>query len=228
MLKSSQLFHLFPLENDNYLKYIDNFDVSSKHRFDSLELCDSEFQLLMELDRCDYGPAFIANQTKRTGSPRVFIYQIKDENIFVGHESRGYEILLFDLDGNCIRKIRKQYEPVKPPQEFIDNLLGNMGRFKDRVIIPDAMPPFHYFFLDDTGRLYVKTHEKGINENEYIHDIFDPEGVFIARKSMTSFSKWMYPGQSLNNAKAKNGHFYCIREKESGYKELVVYKMNWE
>ncbi len=227
MLKSSRVFHIFPLENNNYLKYTDNFDISSKHRFDSLELCDSEFQMLMELDRCDYGPIFMANQTKRTGSPRVFMYKIRNKNIFVGHESRGYEILVFDLEGNLKRKIRKHYIPTKPPQEFIDNLLINMGRFKDRIIIPDAMPPFHYFFLDDIGRLYIRTHEKGINENEYIHEIFNPSGIFIARKSMPSFSHWMYPGQSLNHAKAKNGRFYCIQEKDSGYKELVVYKLVW-
>ncbi len=231
MLKSSRLFVLFPLKNNNYLKYTDNFDFSSKHRFDSLELCDSEFQILLELDRCDHGQTFMANQTKRKGSPRVFIYQIMDKNIFVGHESRGYEILEFDLDGNLTRKIRKKYKPVKPTQDFIDTLLSNMGRFKDRVIIPDAMPPFHYFFLDDMGRLYVRTYEKGVNENEYIHDIFNPEGFFIARKSMPSFSSWMYPGHRVSGgsiAKAKNGRFYCIREKASGYKELVVYKMIWE
>ncbi len=231
MLKSSRLFVLFPLKNNNYLKYTDNFDFSSKHRFDSLELCDSEFQILLELDRCDYGQTFMANQTKRKGSPRVFMYQIMDKNIFVGHESRGYEILKFDLDGNLTRKIRKKYKPVKPTQDFIDTLLSNMGRFKDRVIIPDQMPPFHYFFLDDTGRLYVRTYEKGVNENEYIHDIFNPEGVFIARKSMPSFSLLMYPGHSVgrgNIAKAKNGRFYCIQEKASGYKELVVYRMIWK
>jgi len=230
-LKSSRLFVLFPLKNNNYLKYTDNLDFSSKHRFDSLELCDSEFQTLLELDRCDYGQTFMANQTKRKGSPRVFIYQIMDKNIFVGHESRGYEILKFDLNGNLIRKIRKKYKPVKPTQDFIDTLLSNMGRFKGRVIIPDQMPPFHYFFLDDEGRLYVRTYEKGINEYEYIHDIFNPEGIYIAKKSMPSFSSRMYPGHSVSRgsiAKAKNGRFYCIREKASGYKGLVVYKMIWE
>jgi len=27
---------------------------------------------------------------------------------------------------------------------------------------------------------------------------------------------------------AKNDRLYCVKEKESGYKELVVYKMRWE
>ena len=32
----------------------------------------------------------------------------------------------------------------------------------------------------------------------------------------------------VNPVQLKNNHLYCLREKESGYKELVVYKMRWE
>lgn len=61
-----------------------------------------------------------------------------------------------------------------------------------------------------------------------MHDIFNPDGLFIMRKSMPGYGPWIYPGDSLNKAKAKNNRFYCIGEKESGFKELVVYKMTWE
>ena len=227
-LPSTGITILFPLRNNNYLSSTDIFDVSSKHRFDVLELYDSQFQKLKELDRCDYGLLIAASQSKKVGSPFVFIHQINNEKIFVGHENRGYEILVFDLDGSLQKKIQKQFESANPPQAFIELLLINMGPYKDRIIVPKKMPPFHNFFLDDAGRLYVKTYEKGENENEYIHDIFNPDGIFIARKSMPSFDAWMKPGARLNGAKAKNGQFYCIREKESGYKELVVYKMIWQ
>jgi hypothetical protein len=30
------------------------------------------------------------------------------------------------------------------------------------------------------------------------------------------------------NAKAKGNRLYAVQEKESGYKELVVYRINWE
>ncbi len=90
------------------------------------------------------------------------------------------------------------------------------------------MPPFHYFFLDDEGCLYVKTYEKGDKQNEYMQDIFNSDGIFITRRRIAGYGKWIYPGIALDRAKAKNNRLYCIREKESGYKELVVYKMNWE
>ena len=132
------------------------------------------------------------------------------------------------MEGNLVKKIRKEYNPADVPNEFKESWLANIGRYKDRLVFPDKMPPFHYFFLDDEGRLYVKTYEKGPNKDEYIHDIFNTDGIFIARKSMAGYGRWIYPALSINRAKAKNHRFYCIREKENGYKELVVYRMKWE
>jgi hypothetical protein len=226
--KSSGLFVFSPLENGNYLKYRDYFDPSIRHRYDILDLYNSRFEEIRELDRCDYGPVVMGTLKKKKGSPRVFICEVKDGMIYLGHENRGYEILIYDLDGNLLKKIRKKYKPVDIPDEFRENLLVNFGRLKDKLIIPDKMPPFHYFFLDDERRLYVKTYEKGENKDEYMHDVFNSDGIFIARKSMAGYGRWMYPGTSLNRAKAKNQRLYCIQEKESGYKELVVYKMMWE
>lgn len=60
--------------------------------------------------------------------------------------------------------------------------------------------------------------EKGGNHGEIIRDVFNRDGAFIARKSLPkSFG-----------IKSKKNLFYCVREKDSGYKELVVYKMRWE
>jgi len=221
-------FVFYPLENGNYLKYGEYFDPESKHRQNVLQLCNSHLEILKELDRCDHGKVVSFTQEKMTGTPRVFICQIPGRTIYVGHENRGYEILVYDLEGNLTKKIRKEYTPAAVPDEFKENWLINIGRWKDRLYFPNKMPPFHYFFLDDEGRLYVKTYEKGMKNGEYVHDIFNLDGIFIARKSMAGYGSWIYPGDSLNRGKAKNDRFYCIREKDSGYKELVVYQMSWE
>jgi hypothetical protein len=226
--KSAGFFTFYPLKNGNYLKFWDCFDPSKKHRYDILNLYDSRFEEIKELDRCDYGPGVAFTQQKAKGSPRVFIWEASGGMIYLGHENRGYEILIYDLDGKLLKKIRKEYNPADAPDEFKENLIVNFGRFKDKLIVPDKMPPFHYFFLDDEGRLYVKTYEKGNNKNEWIHDIFNSDGIFIKRMSMAGYGRWMYPGRDLNRAKAKNHRLYCIREKENGYIELAVYKMRWE
>ena len=221
-------FVFYPLENGNYLKYGEYFDPESQHRQHILQLCDPNFKMFKELDRCDHGKAMSFSQEKRIFTPRVFIAQISEGKIYVGHEKRGYDIWVYDSDGNLMKKIRKEYTPADVPEAYKENWLINIGRYKDRLVFPDKMPPFHYFFLDDEGRLYVKTYEKGTQRDEYMHDIFNADGLFIARASMLGFGSWIYPGDSLNRGKARNGRFYCIREKDSGFKELAVYRMTWE
>jgi len=81
------------------------------------------------------------------------------------------------------------------------------------------------------GRLFVMTYEKGKNPEESVFDIFNPEGVFIARNSQEVFlsGNWFEPGNPIDSwAVMTQGRFYCLREKESGFKELVVYKTKWE
>ena len=92
-------------------------------------------------------------------------------------------------------------------------------------IIPILTPNiFKYcsFFQDDECRLFVKTYEEGDNPGEYMFDIFNPDGIFISRKSLNIYSL----GEKIC-AMAKRNRLYCLREKKSGYKELVVYKMRW-
>lgn len=221
------MFVDYPLSSGNYLRFRDYWDPESYHRFDNLLLCNSSFETIAELGRCDYGPALRFSVGKARGTPRVFVFRVSGDKIYVGDEASGYEISVFDEYGTILRKIRKEYTAADAPREFLENLILNMGRYIDKVILPDKMPPFHYFFLDDEGRLYVKTYEPGPKTGEYIHDIFTPEGVLIARKSLPGHGAWMYPGRNLDTARARNGRLYCIREKDTGFKELAVYKIVW-
>jgi hypothetical protein len=189
-------------------------------------LVDSKFEKLKELDEMDTGLSRqFADKIKVTS---IFLSKVSNEMIYAGNENRGYEILIFDLNGKLLRKIKKEYIPVDAPEEFKEAVIASSPpSFKNKLYF-DKMPPFHYFFLDDKGRLYVKTYEKGDKQGEYIHDIFDASGIFIARKSMAGYGDPYNPQKALNRAKAKNNRLYCIRENESGFKELVVYKMTWE
>jgi hypothetical protein len=94
---------------------------------------------------------------------------------------------------------------------------------KGKIYFPGSMPPFHSFFVDDEGRLFVMTYEKGENAGEYIYDIFNDNGIFIRRKGL----KIHHDTVGLC-AKMKEGHLYCINEKQSGYKKLVADKVKWE
>ena len=96
--------------------------------------------------------------------------------------------------------------------------------FKEKVEFPKNWPAFLSFFTDEEARLFVMTPEKGEGEGEHIFNIFNLDGVFITQKVL----RVLFGGSGSIYARAKNNRLYCLREKESGYKELVVYKMTWE
>ena len=79
-------------------------------------------------------------------------------------------------------------------------------------------------FTDDEGRIYVMTYEEGDEPGEFIYDIFNPEGAFIARTKLDNLDE----RNRITPAKAKNNRLYYLHIKENGYKELVVCRMRWE
>ncbi|MFQ6119517.1 MAG: 6-bladed beta-propeller [Methanosarcinales archaeon] len=209
-----------PLPNGKYLKEKYIRELSSIfQRIYALILCDSEFREIRQLDKL-----LIPNR------PSASFWTVSKNNIFVGNEKRGYIIHVFDLEGNFVRKISKEYKPIDYPEEWKRNLekayeaLYRASSTREKMDIPTHLPPFYSFFTDEEGRLVVRTWEKGENPDEYIHDIYNSEGIFVGRKSFKDFMR----GEQLNTyVKIKNNRLYGIRVKESGHKELGVYEINW-
>jgi hypothetical protein len=161
------------------------------------------------------------------GTIIAFHWRVADGKIYIGNEQRGYELWVYDLEGRLLRKIRKDYEPVPYPEEFKKQteLLAAREPGLNLVARPNT-PPFNSFFPDDEGRLYVMTYEHGTNKDEFIHDVFNKDGVLIARVPLGRYGML---GRALNplRATAKNGRFYRVAFKENGYPVLKVYRMAW-
>lgn len=166
-----------------------------------------------------------------------FVLGASDRNIFVGNAKKGYEILVFDFDGNLIRKIRKAFRPVEVPEEYKALIKKNLGRYPrgqeliKKLDFPPHMPPFRYLFTDEQGRLYVMTHERE-GERKFWYDIFTREGIFISRIKLDNVQVNYFEDKRYNDTHkdvmVKKGYLYCVREKESGYMALTVYKKIWE
>lgn len=218
-----------PLVNGKYI-VIQRMADPSKHITPiKLILCSANFEELNELDVFNQ-PHFWEGGNKMPYRAILFFWRITKDNIYIGNEQRGYEILVYDLEGKLLRKIRKEYEPQLLPDNLRDvaedSLTNNPDR-KQWFYVPKEIPPFNTFFVDDEEMLYVMTYERGFNEGEYIHDVFNPDGIFVSRISLKNYGKLEWGLEPLL-AVAKNNRLYCLHEKESGYKELVVYKMIWE
>lgn len=217
---------IIPLSNEKLLVTLAEY--GPKANYTSLVLYSPDFDRIKELSRRETGS--LRKGTKFEGIVRFGIKAITSKNIYLGDTRKGYEIWVYDLEGNLERKIRKEHEPVPLMEKYKKQ---NLERFKGdpesqkRMYFPKFLPPFQFGFADEKGHLFVMTYEKGENPKEYKYDIFNADGIFISRTSLGNVGKpWVF--EVPLDAMCKKELLYCVRQKESGYKELVVYKMKWE
>lgn len=221
---------VLPIRKGNYItvrRVMDRSGWQPTYGF-VLSIFNSEFNEIIELDRSR--PSSFQTQNKYIGTYMTFHWEVFDDYIYVGNEERGYEILVFDLEGNLIKKIKKKYTPVNTSEKykkaFLERYSDNVS-YTSRVVFPEHLPPFNYFFISDEGWLFVMTYENGDNAGEYIFDIFSPDGVFVGRKSL-SFQVTGASRGLFTSAIIQKNRYYHLHKKESGFSELIVYKLIWE
>lgn len=229
LVKETKAHHVMqevvPLENGNYLARRTAKD-SSEGRYWFLCLFNSDFEEIKKLDSFDMS-VYVPGKPN-PGTIISFYWRVANDRIYIGNEQRGYELWEYDLDGNLLRKIRKEYKPTPYPEDFKKQTEMLAARQPDlNLTVLQDMPPFNSFFPDDEGRLYVMTYEQGQSQDEIIHDVFNKDGVLVARVPL---GKYGILGRALNHlrATAKNGKFYRVAFKENGYPEVIVYRMLWE
>jgi hypothetical protein len=210
-------------------------------RFDfPVILCNEDLEETKMLHPGRYMPNF--SFAKKVNCLRLYldynVWKISRALIYVGNYGQGYEFLIYDTEGNLSRKIRKEYHKVKVPDQVKDKIVNwlsenfdSFEKVKNKIYFPEFYPPFQFFFLDEKGRLYVMTYERGKSPNGFLYDIFNPDGLFIGRIELDNYGN-LATSPIINplplDVVAKNNRLYCLREKESGFKELVVYQMRWE
>jgi hypothetical protein len=219
------MYAMYPLENGNFIafwQFRDEPDPNAEYRTHGFSLYNERFEEIKILDTYKH-PNPLKYGRRATNLNPVFFWRISYDRIFIGNENRDYEFLVFDFNGNLIRKIRKEYTPIEFPEDLKqDRLERSSGRFK--IFFPKYWTPFLSFFVDDENRLYVRTYEDGENPAEHIYDIFNSEGVLLLRKSLNIFTM----GEISLSAVVKRNKLYCLQEKQNGFREFVVYKMIWE
>ena len=210
------------LSNGNYLvsRYVVGPDDSKFVK----SVCNSEIEILKEIEMQQ------SSNEKLNAVRNIFMSSIATDSFYISNVERGYEILEFDFDGNLKRKIKKEYDGINISEEYKKQIIDALSpELHDRYYFPAEFPPFQYFFSDEQGRLFVMTYEKSQDSVGYIYDVYDPNGMFMCNISLENYGK-MEPSQidTPLHAKSKNGFIYLLRTKETGYRELVVYRMIWE
>jgi hypothetical protein len=214
------------LKNRNYLVLGPLSHVDENFVYTPFSILDPNQEKIKDLEIRKWSNPVDAKKMKYSG--HVFQWSLSKESIFIANEHRGYEIPVFDFDGNLIRKIQKEYRPVTIPSEVKEKFKEIRKRFADRIYFPKHFDPFQGIFTDDQGRLFVATYEQGENPGEYIHDIFNAEGVFIGRKSLNHFATAKDSAPTSLSAELKNNRLYCLQMDDRGYRRLAVYEINWK
>jgi len=217
-------FNILSMDSDgNFLGSENRFSSDNNKIFFDIKKYDSSLNPLFTLDSIEYilPPTNSKSKENAMETSSVFLFD-GSGNIFSGRNN-AYEIKVYNPEGKHIRTIQKDFSSEKITQQDIDSILERMsairrgGRGKDLFSFPEAYPPFQDFILDDQGRLYVRTFAKGKAKGEWMVDVFDPEGRFIAQFSTRAELRLI-----------KEGKAYGIEETEEGFRLIKRYAIAWQ
>jgi len=194
------------------------FAISDKGLTWEVKKYDSDLNLLFSI-----GAIEIPNPLEGKINPfRFFLfYKLgKEDYIFYGN-SKEYEIKILNSEGTLVKRVIKKYIPIKitkeDKKEYFNNIPSVAAAFKDRIAFPEFYPAYQSFSIDEQGRIFVRTYEKGKEKGEYLFDVFDIEGRHIAKIPFKGEPK-VWKGEKL----------YAIDETEAGFQVLRRYSVHWK
>jgi 6-bladed beta-propeller len=160
-------------------------------------------------------------------SPSFSLQMRRDDLlVYTIDEIDKYELIFVNTDGKTVRRILKDYDPVKLSGTLKDKLIKEFwegGIPADvKFEVPSHFPSIYYFTIDDEDRLYVCTYAYEDKDGEYwrYYDVFDSEGRYIA--------KFCLPQREMV-FQVKKGKLYCmIQESEEGIPLVKRYAMIWK
>ncbi len=190
----------------------DVFSANPEDRSFVLKKFDSKLNELFTIGSSPLSPSGVF----KVSLPYCFWQITEDDHIVFGY-TKNYEIQIMNPEGEVIRKISKEYDPVEFTDKEKKGYLEN-NPLKLKIEFPKYHNPFLRFFLDDEGRLFVLTSEKAKDKESNYYDIFDPEGKYIT-KVLFSINPSLF---------FKKGKLYTIEEDEDGYQYVKRYKVTWK
>ncbi len=165
-----------------------------------------------------------------TPFPDSPIFAVSDRAVFVSSYKPGSDILVYDLDGRLLRRIRLGYPAPEVTAEFRKDFLSifpaNYPLIKS-LKFPERFPHVLGMTTDEAGRLYVIGFGKDTSSGANICDIFTPDGARIVRTALGHESYAKIANGGRISTVIKNGQAYFIREKPDGYQEIVVSSLTW-
>jgi hypothetical protein len=199
--------------------------LEGQEMFFEISKFDADLNPLFSLDKIEFPIPLPGSGNKINLMDMTSIFLFDSTGNIYYSRNRDYEIKVFTPEGKHEKSIRKEFQSQKITEEDKEEILSRMDNvqfaspinFRDMFEFPNLFPPLQFFTLDEEGRIIVRTWKKGQKEDEFVHDVFDPEGRFIAEfPSKITVSVW------------KNGKAYAIDENEEGFNIIKRYSVRWE
>jgi hypothetical protein len=145
------------------------------------------------------------------------------DNIIWGFNEK-YEININNPKGDILRRINKEYSPLKITEErkreYIDWATEGEGLPPNSNLkVQRYFPPFMNLFVDENERIFVETYEKADDEGSHYFDVYDSLGRYVTKVAI----KIGIEGKLI----LKNGKLYTVEEDEDGYQYIKRYKVTW-
>ncbi|MEE8604169.1 MAG: 6-bladed beta-propeller [Candidatus Aminicenantaceae bacterium] len=197
--------------------------LEGQEMFFEIVKLDADMKSLFSLDKLEFPNPLSGKKINLMDA--ISIFQFDSVGTIYYGRNRDYEINMYTPEGKHVKSVRKEYQPQKITEEDKEEILSRLDsvpntgpiNLREMFEFPKMFPPFQTFSVDESNRIIVRTWEKGKEKDEFVHDIFDPEGRFIAQfTSKINVSVW------------KNGKAYAIDENEEGFNIIKKYLVRWE
>jgi hypothetical protein len=211
------------LDNGGYLYIGAPQDPEAAIRYFHLHISDADLGSSKRLpERIASESAF--NSTRMNLLNRYIKYQVSGDKIFAySQDNPEYELNIYDLEGNLLKKIRKEYRKVRLYEEYKQRRMEWFNKHplsrihKMEGYFPDHYAPISELYVDDQGRIYAATYELGDSPEMKRMDLLNADGVFIGSVFLRDAKKRKFQGD----------RHYSLYEKENGFQNLVVSRMIW-
>jgi hypothetical protein len=154
--------------------------------------------------------------------PPGFVHGVTRDGGLVWALDSRYEITIVGPAGNVRLKIFKDPEPNPIREEDRKAIIEEDYKGLPAGIaldIPSHYPPIRTLVVADTDHIFVRTYVKD-GQGGFLHDVFDPEGRFVAQFSL---------GGEEFTMMARDGKLYTlVREDAEGIPLVKRYGIVWK
>ena len=165
--------------------------------------------------------------TKRTVPPRRIRFSLLPGDRVVWGIQSEYEFHLCDSKGTTIKRILKEHTAVRVSEDYKEKYFERLPSSfsKKSQNFSQHFPAFDQFFVDDEGRLFVKTYVKLKGTDKYIIDVFDSEGCYLCQTALKVGDEI-----SLDQDKfvIKDNMLYSGETDREGFPVLKRYRIMWD